>query len=79
MDQATQQNAAMVEEATAASHSLSGEAGGLARLIGRFRIGETAALVLRRAVPKAPPEPRVVTTSARAKPLNVLGPRGIHG
>ena len=40
MDQVTQQNAAMVEEATAASHSLATEASTLARLVGQFRIGE---------------------------------------
>jgi methyl-accepting chemotaxis protein len=34
MDQVVQQNAAMVEEATAASHSLKGEAGELAALVG---------------------------------------------
>ena len=40
MDQVTQQNAAMVEEATAASHSMSQEAEGLARLLGRFQVGQ---------------------------------------
>jgi methyl-accepting chemotaxis protein len=66
MDQVTQQNAAMVEEATAASHGLSGEAHELARLIGQFRIGESAAApVLKRAAPKTLPQKRVVTTSAR--------------
>jgi methyl-accepting chemotaxis protein len=39
MDQVTQQNAAMVEQATAASHSMAHEAEGLARLVGQFRIG----------------------------------------
>jgi len=39
MDQVTQQNAAMVEETTAASHTLAGEAGELARLVGQFQIG----------------------------------------
>ncbi|HEY1857916.1 methyl-accepting chemotaxis protein [Acidocella sp.] len=43
MDQVTQQNAAMVEEATAASHSLASEAEELARLVGQFRIGEESA------------------------------------
>ncbi len=38
MDQTTQQNAAMVEQSTAASHSLAGEAGELSRLVGRFQI-----------------------------------------
>ncbi len=39
MDQVTQQNAAMVEESTAATHSLKGETGELVRLIGRFNVG----------------------------------------
>ncbi len=42
MDQVTQQNAAMVEEATAASHSLAGEAQELTRLVGQFKIGQDA-------------------------------------
>lgn len=40
MDQVTQQNAAMVEEATAASQALAHETGELAQLIGQFQIGE---------------------------------------
>ena len=40
MDQATQQNAAMVEQATAASHSLTREAETLAGLVRRFQIEE---------------------------------------
>ncbi|NBB51196.1 PAS domain-containing protein [Rhizobium sp. CRIBSB] len=38
MDQTTQQNAAMVEQSTAASHNLSQEAAELAQLVGRFQI-----------------------------------------
>ncbi|MFM2281643.1 MAG: hypothetical protein RLZZ444_3874 [Pseudomonadota bacterium] len=38
MDQSTQQNAAMVEQSTAASHSLAREAAALNALIGQFRI-----------------------------------------
>ncbi|WP_286840222.1 methyl-accepting chemotaxis protein, partial [Acidiphilium sp. 34-64-41] len=41
MDQTTQQNAAMVEQSTAASHSLAGEAEELSNLVGQFAIGET--------------------------------------
>jgi len=41
MDQATQQNAAMVEESTAASHALSNEARELGRLVQRFRLAES--------------------------------------
>ncbi len=39
MDQVTQQNAAMVEQSTAASHALSNEAAQLERLIARFQVG----------------------------------------
>ena len=38
MDQGTQQNAAMVEETTAASHSLANEAGELSQLMAQFRL-----------------------------------------
>jgi len=40
MDQVTQQNAAMVEQTTAASQILSGEATELAGLVGQFRTGD---------------------------------------
>ncbi|MDB5429724.1 MAG: chemotaxis protein [Caulobacter sp.] len=43
MDQATQQNAAMVEESTAASRALAHEAQGLSDLIGQFQVGAQAA------------------------------------
>jgi methyl-accepting chemotaxis protein len=39
MDQSTQQNAAMVEQSTAAAVSLSREAEGMAELVGRFEVG----------------------------------------
>ena len=43
MDQVTQQNAAMVEQSTAASLSLSREAAELAELVGRFETSKVAA------------------------------------
>ncbi|MBP1862092.1 methyl-accepting chemotaxis protein [Rhizobium herbae] len=49
IDQGTQQNAAMVEETSAAAHSLSKEAAQLFELIGQFNIGTTA--VIHRAAP----------------------------
>ncbi|MBU1377634.1 MAG: HAMP domain-containing protein [Alphaproteobacteria bacterium] len=49
MDQVTQQNAAMVEETTAASHSLAREAESLAGLIGRFRLTPGEAVLSARA------------------------------
>jgi len=42
MDQVTQQNAAMVEESTAASHNLAQEAEELAHLVAKFRLGRQA-------------------------------------
>jgi len=42
MDQGTQQNAAMVEEQTAASHGLAAEAAALNALLAQFRLGEAA-------------------------------------
>jgi methyl-accepting chemotaxis protein len=67
MDQVTQQNAAMVEQSTAASHALSGEAEELARLVARFRTGQQAqaALASPRAAPAAPARPPVRTVPSR--------------
>ncbi|MBA4795175.1 MAG: methyl-accepting chemotaxis protein [Phenylobacterium sp.] len=56
MDQVTQQNAAMVEESTAASHALRNEATELRRLIGEFRVGETEAKP--KATRRPEPQPR---------------------
>jgi methyl-accepting chemotaxis protein len=51
MDQVTQQNAAMMEEATAASHALVGEAEELSQLVAQFRVGTNTA------APPAKPTP----------------------
>jgi methyl-accepting chemotaxis protein len=58
IDQVTQQNAAMVEESTAASQSLAQEADGLATLIGRFRVGDAAAAAPVRNQPSRKPAAR---------------------
>ena len=70
MDQVTQQNAAMVEESTAASHSLAGEAVELARLIGQFKTGEqgAAAASTRAPAPRAAPAKRVAVGGGRSLP-----------
>jgi methyl-accepting chemotaxis protein len=76
MDQVTQQNAAMVEEATAASHSLAGEAAELARLVGRFKIygaedARSAQPKPRRAAAAPPPvAPRKPARAMVAFPAN---------
>tara|TARA_R110002051_G_scaffold171941_1_gene242371 strand:+ start:625 stop:2559 length:1935 start_codon:yes stop_codon:yes gene_type:complete len=63
MDQVTQQNAAMVEESTAASHSLAQEAEALASSVARFNIGEEASVPVVRPAPRqaAKAQPRTVT------------------
>ncbi|WP_294320121.1 methyl-accepting chemotaxis protein [uncultured Sphingomonas sp.] len=58
MDGMTQQNAAMVEEATAAVRNLASDADGMARQISSFRVGDTAPRPGR--VPAAPPRPSTV-------------------
>ncbi|WP_454848416.1 methyl-accepting chemotaxis protein [Rhizobium binxianense] len=64
MDQGTQQNAAMVEEQTAASHALAQEAGALDALLRQFRLGQAAAPVPKAAV--ATPASRPAASPARA-------------
>ena len=64
MDQVTQKNAAMVEETTAAAHSLSQETAQLARLVGQFKIGQSDAL--KRELQKA--APHVFRSPAKAPP-----------
>ena len=61
MDQVTQQNAAMVEEATAASHALTSEADTLARLISRFELGSQAKAQAGHTPAPAPSAQRTVT------------------
>jgi methyl-accepting chemotaxis protein len=66
MDQMTQQNAAMVEESTAASHSLAQEAEKLTSLVGQFKTGQEMASV---AAPRraAPTKPRAATPRPAAR------------
>ena len=54
MDQVTQQNAAMVEETSAATQKLSSEAGGLFSVVSRFHLGDVG-LAQARAVPAPAP------------------------
>ncbi|MFB9947860.1 methyl-accepting chemotaxis protein [Rhizobium puerariae] len=61
MDQNTQQNAAMVEETTAASHSLAREAETLRNLLARFRFGQYSS----HRVAQARPDARPVASPAR--------------
>jgi methyl-accepting chemotaxis protein len=78
MNFVTQQNVAMVEESTAAGHSLSEESTKLAQMVGRFRVGRLAsAEALRRELKEAAPQafrasdraPRVAAHSTGAYPI----------
>ena len=64
MDRVTQQNAAMVEQSTAASHSLANDTTELERLTGRFKTGAADAS----ATP--PPHRRAQAGPALAKRVN---------
>jgi len=76
MDQMTQQNAAMAEESTAASHALSQEAAHLSGLVGQFQVGQTSATEkVSRAPSKAQlrlaaakPDPQASVRAAKAAP-----------
>ena len=61
MDEVTQQNAALVEEASAAARSLEEQAFGLAESVSQFRLEEMAA-------PVAKSQPRVASNAAAPKP-----------
>jgi methyl-accepting chemotaxis protein len=77
MDQVTQQNAAMVEQSTAASHTLRGEAAELIRLVSGFRIGapSRAAAAPVSARPSAP-APRKPASRAPVAALKTVSSRG---
>jgi methyl-accepting chemotaxis protein len=76
LDQVTQQNAAMVEESTAASQSMNQEASGLSELVAQFQVGKTVlrpqAKLQRPAA--APPAPRQDTPEAAAQPVKPREP-----
>lgn len=67
MDVVTQQNAAMVEESTAAARSLASEADNLAELVGSFRIGDAGVVSLTSAASRAP------VPAARRAPAMTVG------
>jgi methyl-accepting chemotaxis protein len=80
MNLVTQQNAAMVEESTAAGHSLSEESAKLAQLVGQFRVVRSASDdALRRELMEAAPHafrapdktPRAAPPSTAARPASL--------
>jgi methyl-accepting chemotaxis protein len=76
MDQTVQQNAAMVEQSTAASHALKGEANSLMQMIGRFQVNGASATrttTTRRPAPttqvsRPAPRPAVAPATSTSRP-----------
>jgi len=66
MDQATQKNAAMVEESTAASHAMAREAEALHTLIRRFRLSGSAPSAARPHTPAPVPQLHAAARTMRA-------------
>jgi methyl-accepting chemotaxis protein len=74
MDQGTQQNAAMVEEATAAAHSLAREADSLFQLVRQFNIGTApSSQNPRRSVPTGTPTPAMPGARPVVSPARQMG------
>jgi methyl-accepting chemotaxis protein len=71
MDQGTQQNAAMVEQQTAASHALAREAEALNDLLSQFSLGENQ----RKAVAGRRPAQNVVSSIAKPAPSRIAPSR----
>lgn len=76
MDQATQKNAAMVEETTAASYGLAQEADILKQLIGQFQYGETESAIYVKPQASAgasstPPVHQLINRVKQAIPVSV--------
>ncbi len=75
MDQVTQQNAAMVEESTAASHTLAHEADELSRMMSQFKVG-VQAVAAGRASPKRRAPASNPVHAVQAKVAAFAGSRG---
>ncbi|MBP1852309.1 methyl-accepting chemotaxis protein [Rhizobium halophytocola] len=72
MDQMTQQNAAMVEETNAASHTLAQDAESLMHLVGQFKAGDAPAQAPARARPVQALAAKA-SAPAASRPLGVAG------
>jgi methyl-accepting chemotaxis protein len=71
MDQGTQQNAAMVEQSTAASHGLASEAAALSALLAQFKIGDEPAPVASPAAPQSQPHRSAAPAPRKADALSL--------
>jgi len=73
MDQGTQQNAAMVEQSTAASHNLAQQASALTALLGQFKLGDGQTHGAPQTVRTATPASRPAPSPARALGQKLAG------
>ena len=73
MDQVTQQNAAMVEQTTAATHSLKGQASELIKQVSSFRVAAGRSAAIRTPTPVARPEPARAPAPQAARPASRPG------
>jgi methyl-accepting chemotaxis protein len=69
MDEVTQQNAALVEEAAAAAQALTAQAANLTQMIARYQVGEGSADEAPRAAARPPAAARLVERRAPTRPL----------
>jgi len=79
MDQVTQQNAAMVEESTAASAALAGEVDRLREIISEFNIGGSVEVATSRRPQAAHGKHKAVASPARRMLAKVAGAVGMGG
>ncbi|CDO34160.1 methyl-accepting chemotaxis protein [Novosphingobium sp. KN65.2] len=73
MDVVTQQNAAMVEESTAAARSLATEADNLADLVGTFRIGDASVVSFKASESRSTPSRAAAPAQRRASAPMTVG------
>jgi methyl-accepting chemotaxis protein len=76
MDQVTQQNAALVEEAAAAAESMKEQAGHLSESVGVFRLAEAAAADWTGHERRGPSRATTVARLAPGKPAQAAGKPG---
>lgn len=80
LDQVTQQNAAMVEESTAASHSMAQEAQELARMVATFRTDQAISSVTGKAQqPAKTATPKTTQDTAKATSKDVVAAHQTNG
>ncbi len=76
MDQMTQQNAAMVEESTAATHGLAEEIAKMSEMIGKFRVSAENGMAKKKSNPPPSARPQPVASQKPVAAMKVVGRGG---